>query len=932
MTFPRSRLDLHVELHDGSDWLPITRDVLLRDGITITRGRSAEGARADPTSISLSLISSASRITGVVGRYNPDNPASDLYGRIGLGTPLRVSVGSLPVGASTAGEDGVAATNQVAPSVTAPAGGLLVCVWQAYGDGDYTPPVGMTGDVELTGDYSTSLSAVLAVGAGATGTRTAVLDTPWEWSAVAGWLPGTITVEEQLSDAGAGADITLTTGAGTQAGWVLVAIHSADWDPWNTMPAAPSGAGWTLLAEAAPPVDDVTTVPRVRMWWRRVDVAGPQSVTFGAIGTPGMEDVHDSHARLLVLSGMGSPTTRAIGELASLPTRADVSGRDVWSPIEAAGILRRLSRSGQPLRSALYRAAMASDNIGMTAYWPCEDPPGSTSVASAVPGVQPLRINVAAAPGAGDAVAVPGSAPGVVIGTGGQLAGSYPWVPDTGVLAYRGVFVIPPAGASNFSRLVDLFVRNASIRRWRLTYLTASSGSVRVEGYNAAGVLTVTGTSLTGLNGRAFLLGANLVESGANINWTLTVQLVGAATPLTATGTFTSHDVGQAGGIVNGAGIDDVTIMHQMVGSDANLGAGMARALTGWAGETAGARLQRLAAEEGIPLAVRGDPADTERMGPQRQSASVLELMTDAAELDGGLLYEARALLALEYRTRADSYNSAPVVELTYGATGEVMPPIEPTIDDDGLVNDLTLSRSDGSSVAASVESGPRSTASPPAGVGPYRGEETINASADSRLPELAAWSLRRSAWPEARWPALRMDLAALGNAGKAALADDVARLDLRDLITVDDVPAWISPNRVRLLAEGYAETLGAYVWTVEARALVPAGPWQLGVLDGSDAGDVVALRVSPASTVTAAAFVAGTDTSLSITGETWGDSSTYPAAYPVDIVVGGVRLTVTAHTAGTLTVVQTPVNGVSGVTIPAGSVVELAGRPAIGL
>lgn len=85
MAFPDDPLGVRVELQLGGAWLDITSDVYTENLIVITRGRPDEGARTDAATCVLVLDNSS-------GRYSPRNPRSDLYGRLGRNTPLRVSV------------------------------------------------------------------------------------------------------------------------------------------------------------------------------------------------------------------------------------------------------------------------------------------------------------------------------------------------------------------------------------------------------------------------------------------------------------------------------------------------------------------------------------------------------------------------------------------------------------------------------------------------------------------------------------------------------------------------------------------------------------------------------------------------------------------------------------------------------------------------
>ncbi|MFD3572800.1 hypothetical protein [Streptomyces sp. NPDC058644] len=85
MAFPDDPLGVRVELQLGGEWLDITADVYTENPITITRGRPDEGARTDAATCAFVL-------NNETGRYSPRNPRSDLYGRLGRNTPVRVSI------------------------------------------------------------------------------------------------------------------------------------------------------------------------------------------------------------------------------------------------------------------------------------------------------------------------------------------------------------------------------------------------------------------------------------------------------------------------------------------------------------------------------------------------------------------------------------------------------------------------------------------------------------------------------------------------------------------------------------------------------------------------------------------------------------------------------------------------------------------------
>ena len=87
MAWPYDELPLAVEMWTGTAWEDITDDVRAAEGanVVIARGQADEASSPEPGSITATLAN-------VTGRYSPRNPNSDLYGKVGRNTPIRVRV------------------------------------------------------------------------------------------------------------------------------------------------------------------------------------------------------------------------------------------------------------------------------------------------------------------------------------------------------------------------------------------------------------------------------------------------------------------------------------------------------------------------------------------------------------------------------------------------------------------------------------------------------------------------------------------------------------------------------------------------------------------------------------------------------------------------------------------------------------------------
>lgn len=244
-----------------------------------------------------------------------------------------------PVGAAANDEAG--SDPAVAPSVTAPTSGLLVCAWTSFEyTGAYTLPGSMTAITNLSGGaFASSAVAVEPVAAGATGTRSATAGQADQWSACTAVLPGDVTVIDTAWDYQADTATVEATVDDAEAGDWLVAVHAMDWDTSGDA-AAPAGSGWVQLAATAVTSD----ASRTLMWAREVTEAGSQTVTIGGVGA-----ASDTYLTVLLVSGLADGT-----ETASITP--DLDGRawlkSIKHPFLNRPIHRVLAGGGQSISRA----------------------------------------------------------------------------------------------------------------------------------------------------------------------------------------------------------------------------------------------------------------------------------------------------------------------------------------------------------------------------------------------------------------------------------------------------------------------------------------------------------------------------------------------------------------------------------------------------
>ena len=623
------------------------------------------------------------------------------------------------------------------------------------------------------------------------------------------------------------------------------------------------------------------------------------------------------------ITGSDLPYYRFYGEVPAWPQTTDISGRDVYVQIQAAGMLRRLSQGTPPSLSAMFREINLAQSIpNILAYWPCEDGASSTSLASgivpgALPGnavAQPMTISsqFATKLSSDSSFLCSQSLP--------QLAGST-WLGaiPTGSIANQGnilrfLLAVPATGDFDTAVLARIYTAG-TVARLDLQYGIADNGSLQLTGYSASGSQLFTSNYVTfAVDGKLLRVSMEMQTSGGNVAWGTNTLTVGAAGVVGFGGTLTSATIGPAYQIViNPDGHMDGTVVghisYQSVWDDP---ANMSQQLNAWLGQSATSRFVNLYVEQTqTNPALLSNPFndDLVTMGYQLPNP-FLTLIQEALDTDTGIMYEARDQAELVLARRLTLYNQAPALTLDYGQH-QLSGPLQPVDDDTYTRNDVTVTRVNGSSSRQTLASGRLSTQAPPNGVGDYPATPSLSLGTDAQCADQAGWRVHMGTVDEPRYPTISLNLRHPTFTSNLPLLIQALNLDIGQRVVVSDPSATLPPDPVSQLVQGSTATLGVYEHDMVLNAS-PEDGYHIGILD-----DPVLGRLDTDGSIINGNY-GPTDTALLVA-----TSGSQPASplwttsagdFPFDIDVAGERMTVTNITGSgspqTFTVVRS-VNGV---------------------
>lgn len=891
--------DLVTELYTGPATGWVAGSVYTRDNVTISRGTSDESTSAVPSTAAFTLNNR------VGNNWDPRNPTGLYYGQIGKNTPARITLTTLTD----------SFTRTVASGWGSTPGGLA---WTAVGSGGTVNP----GDTFVSGglgqhslpatnayrlnvitgetylDVDVRVDCVVLAGTNVTGAPIEVGNIMLRYTSSSAYYMARVNIDatQQVNIGILYADGTVLAALVPVAGLT----HTG-----NTLRVRAQAEGQSIRAKvwdaALPePYDWQVAANYVQLGKPTANVAGGIGVRSGvATGNTNASPVVFQYDNLVV------SVPRFAGEVGGWVQGADQTNQDRYVTVSAAGPLRRLGQPSASVLKSTLRRSIPTLGSQLVAYWPCEDGANANAIASGLPGGVPMAIvgtpQMASYAGFACSAAVPTMA---AAGTTSALVGTVPQYPATGSWQVRCLVNI--ANATDGSTLMRV-TTSGSATSWDVSF--AAPNDLNVKVYTAAGVKIYDQTIAFAVNNTALRLSLQASVSGGNIAYTLSTLAIGLGNNA---GLFNDTIIGQTAPTVAAVSINPFGLCgnfafgHVTVESQITNIFDLVAQLNAYQGETAIDRMIRLCSENSVPFDFLSNFLAPALMGPQTIN-TLVALLNEAAAVDMGQLCETRGRVGLLYIGLGVHYDQA--ATLTVDITQLAGPP-QPVDDDQQTHNDVTVTRTNGSSATAVLTTGRMSTL--PAGqggIGDYPIGPTLNANADSQLPDLASWLLHLGTVDAARYPQLPLRFVHPPSAAKRGRYLAALAVTMPDKIVATN----ITSDALSLLARGYTET---YSFSSPGLLIdvvfncVPGSPYDILKLDDTTLG-----RLDSDTTTLHDATITTTQTSFQVDigdGTLW---TTTAGDWPVLIKMGGEVMSVGAISGSsspqTFSSVTRSVNGV---------------------
>lgn len=929
MSYPEDLTAPIVEWYIDGAWVDLTAQDRLRTEVQITRGRQNEQGTVSPTTASYTLDSSD-------GALNNRNPNADYYRQIPVGTRQRVRAGDgdnhvyMRYGNVDTGTSftSVRTTDKAAldivgdlevrvdvrPWVWRPAGRVIILASKYRIGGDqrswalYLTSAGRITFVWTTdGTTATRVFSSSTVSVPATTGRLSIKATMDVNNGAAG---NTVRFYTATSIDGTytqlGADVVTAGVTSIFSGTANLVAGSGD----DNAPIFTNGISYGGRFYGLHLYNSAGT-----------RVANPDFTTWDLDDTA----VADGHSNTWDLSGQAritSPRIRFWGELTSAEQVSDTTGQDVTVPVQAADLTQALGDKQQPVQSPL--ELNIAPRAGILGRWGHEDGTDATAAGSGLPAGPAAKVTGAVT--FGNASTLAGAARVAVLTTQGSKL-SYRFFNSNHLDVFQTVFLFKmPATLPVSEAVFATFTLTAGAIKTITIETSATTFGLNLYGTDGALVDSAGVSHGSGVVVEDQWIAMRLkidFDSAPNINWEWAWYQQGSGVFWGTNGSFIGVGVGyptgaflsaQAAPEFAGMQLSHFVVAEQDLGfaeSDLTWSA----AIDAYAGETAAARVYRITTTNDIYCEIIGEAASSVLLGPQPIDTP-MKVLRDVEAADGGYLTGLRDFYGLVFRTRQDIERHRDA-GLDYATHLSEVPKY--TDDASGLVNDVTVSRKDGSSARAQIVDGPNSISDPPDGVGvrPSTGGGELNVATDGLLPDIANLRARYGSFDQARVPNLVVELHRPGTLPTTVAGLETAHLDVMSTIRVTGWPTHLPPDPILFLTQGYTERLARLFWQWKANT-TPAGPYQTGLYDVADQPAGPTRYGSSSSTLNAG--VTTTATTLVVAGvarvttvEVW---TTVSARYPLDVMVGGEQITLGTPPSGstspqTFTNVTRSVNGI---------------------
>jgi hypothetical protein len=601
----------------------------------------------------------------------------------------------------------------------------------------------------------------------------------------------------------------------------------------------------------------------------------------------------DSAGRTWTLGGAAEITKNAYrfsGEISDCIPSANIGGHDPIVTLTASGVLRRYSKAAAPLNSTLREAI---PNVsGLVQYWPCEDVSGSTQIASAISGYPAMHFGETVKPDFESYSDFHASKP-IPIVNGAAWSGKVPYYADTNSVQLRFLVYFPASDMTDLDNVISIyFDKSGTIGKIILEWLTA--GGMRIKSYDQDMTLLDTGGTIAfAATDVALRFSMRFIQNGTAVDWYLDAIRPGAGAGGSSS-SFAGRTIGRATKVVVNPSkqCNQMAIGHVSVQNVTDDIALLEDELDAWRNETSWTRIARLCLNAGAGR-YHAAIADGTTLCGYQDVKSFMEALREIEATDDGLLTECRWNNSFYYLSGRELNGNLSALTISC-STNQLSKQLEPSFDDSEKVNQVTVSRVNGSS--AYVED-----ATSVATIGEYNRSYSVNPAGDLDLPGQALWRLTQGSFTGARHPVIEVDLSRT----ELSLSEtqQILDLDIGDRLTITNQGVWAGYDDINLLIVGIFETINNFQHIISFNC-VPSETRNTGVRDYT-------ARRAPTSTLDEVLDTTETGIDVASTGQLW---TVAAGDYPISVMIGGEEMTFTAMSGSSSPQTATAIRSVNGV------------------